>query len=49
MAHETELTEAGVIWTFHGNVTFDELMAANSEVWDREEWDETIFEVVDGP
>lgn len=47
MSHETEFPEAGVVWTFHGTISYEEIVAANSEVWNREDWDELQYQIVD--
>lgn len=47
MSHETEFQEAGLVWTFRGNISYDEIIAANSEAWNRADWDELKYQICD--
>lgn len=47
LPHETTLMPNGVHWRFHGVLTMDEIVEANSEIWNRHDWDSFTFQIVD--
>ena len=47
MPYSTTWEESGVVWTFHGQVTGDEMLRANQEIYRDPRFDRLAYQIVD--
>ena len=47
MSYSTTWEESGVVWTFHGKVTGDEVLQANREIYGDPRFDRLRYQIVD--